>query len=91
MNIQLEQLEDLVSAYEFADEYYRIRTKAYNEGMSTTTEVADASLALAKVKMEKLQASYNYDVALSKLLFYSGLLSEFVDYQNNPNVIYCEY
>ena len=91
MNIQLEQLEDLVSAYEFADEYYRIRTKAYNEGMSTTTEVADASLALAKVKMEKLQAIYNYDVALSKLLFYSGMLSEFGDYQNNPNVIYCEF
>lgn len=90
LHIQLEQLHDLDQAYEFANEYYRIREKAFSEGMATTTEVADANLALAKVKIDKLQAIYNYDVALSKLLFYSGLLSDFGSYQNSSEVIYNE-
>ncbi|MBI9068432.1 MAG: TolC family protein [Salinivirgaceae bacterium] len=90
LNMQLEQLHDLEQAFDFANEYYRIREKAFSEGMATTTEVADANLALAKVKIDKLQAIYKYDVALSKLLFYSGILSDFGKYQNSSEVIYTE-
>ena len=39
-------------------------------GMATATQVADANLAVAKVKIDRLQAMYGYDVALSKLLHY---------------------
>ncbi len=91
VNMQLEQLIDLESASKFASEYSRVRKKAFSEGMATSTEVSDANLALAKVKIEKLQAIYNYDVSIAKLLYYSGILSEFGNYQNGEKTLYCEF
>lgn len=88
--MQQEQLQDLKSAYQFANEYYRVREKAFSEGMATTTEVSDASLALAKVKIEKLQAMYAYDVALSKLLYYSGITEQFNQYAQRTSVEYAQ-
>jgi len=86
----LEQLHDLETAEQFANEYYRVRNKAFSEGMATTTEVADANLALAKVKIDRLQAAYNFDVSLAKLLFYSGSMNEFGQYQTASGVMFCE-
>jgi len=91
INMYLEQLHELESAQEFANEYYRVREKAFKEGMTTTTEVSDASLALAKVKIERLEVIYNYDVSLSKLLYFSGLSDEFGNYQKNINANYENY
>ncbi len=91
INMYLEQLHELESALEFANEYNRVREKAFKEGMATTTEVSDASLALAKVKIERLQVIYNYDVSLSKLLYFSGLSDEFENYQKNNNAKYENY
>lgn len=91
LNMYLEQLNELESALEFANEYYRVREKAFKEGMATTTEVSDASLALAKVKIERLEVIYNYDVSLSKLLYFSGISPEFEKYQKNNNAKYETY
>ncbi|SMO69909.1 Outer membrane protein TolC [Saccharicrinis carchari] len=76
----LEQLHELVTAEAFADEYYRVRKKAFNEGMATSTEVTDASLAAAKVRIEKLEAMYQYDVALARLLELAGIPEYFPNY-----------
>ena len=76
----LEQLHELASAEAFADEYYRVRKKAFNEGMATSTEVTDASLAVAKVRIEKLQSMYQYDVALARLLELAGMPEYFPNY-----------
>ena len=73
----------LDAAMEFTAEYSRAREKAFSEGMATTTQVSDANLAMAKAKIEKLQAIYAWDVALSKLLYYAGLSDEFVKYMNS--------
>jgi outer membrane protein TolC len=88
--MQEEQLQDLKSAYQFANEYFRVREKAFAEGMATTTEVSDASLALAKVKIEKLQAMYAYDVALSKLLYYTGITNQFNQYAQNTDTEFAQ-
>jgi outer membrane protein TolC len=69
---------------EFTAEYSRAREKAFSEGIATATQVSDANLAVAKVKIERLQAIYSWDVALSKLLYYSGMSDQFVSYMNNP-------
>ena len=82
MNMYLEQLQMLESATEFTDEYFSARNKAFAEGMATSTQVADANLAVAKTKIEKLQAMYNYDVALSKLLYYAGISDQYAAYMN---------
>jgi len=81
----MEQLNELEAAENFADEYYRVRTKAFNEGMATSTEVTDASLAVAKVRIEKLQAMYQYDVALARLLELAGIPEFFSEYLSQNN------
>jgi outer membrane protein TolC len=75
-----EQLQMLDAAMELAVEYYRVRNKAFSEGMATTAQVADASLLLAKTRIDKLQAMYGYDVSLSKLLYYAGITDRYLQY-----------
>ena len=85
MLMNLEQIIELESAMEFTNEYSRAREKAFSEGKATATQVSDANLAVAKVKIDRLQAIYAWDVALSKLLYYSGLSDQFVSYLSNPD------
>ncbi len=81
LHMYLEQLHDLETAQAFAAEYYRVRNKAFSEGMATSSDVSDANLALAKVKIERLQAMYQYDISLAHLLYYAGLMDRFDDYR----------
>ena len=84
LHMYMEQITELESAMEFTAEYSRAREKAFSEGIATATQVSDANLAVAKVKIERLQAIYAWDVALSKLLYYAGMSDQFVSYMNNP-------
>lgn len=80
LNVSKSQLVELEEANTFAEEYSRVQQKAFSEGLSTSTEVSQANLALAKVHIEKLQALYHYDVALSKLLYFAGIPEELSRY-----------
>lgn len=80
-----EQLNELETAMDFTQEYVRIREKAFHEEMSNSTEVVDARLALAKVRIERLQAMYNYDISLARLLAYCGQPEAFSGYQQRSN------
>jgi outer membrane protein TolC len=86
LNMYLEQINELDAAMEFTREYSRAREKAFSEGMATATQVSDANLAVAKVKIDRLQAIFAWDVAFSKLLYYSGISDQFVTYMRNPDV-----
>lgn len=79
----VEQLHELTSAAAFADEYYRVRLNAFSEGLASSTDVTDASLAVAKVKVEQLQAKYNYDLTLARLLELAGIPEYFNTYMNS--------
>ena len=81
LNIYREQLLELETAQSFADEYLRVREKAFHEQMSNSTEVVDARLALAQVRIERLQAMYGYDLTLARLLQYAGVPEEFSTYR----------
>jgi len=85
LNMYTEQINSLDAAMEFTAEYSRAREKAFKEGMATTTQVSDANLLVAKAKIERLQAFYAWDVALSKLLYYSGMSDKFVNYMSHPD------
>ncbi len=85
LHINLEQIKELDAAYEFAEEYYRIREKAFNEGISSSSELINANLALIKVKTEKLKAMYQFDVSLANLLEICGISDNFIDYQQHAN------
>lgn len=67
--------EQIVSddvALEFAKEYLRIKEQAFREGSAPSSDVVDARLNLAKIKTERLQAAYTYDVLLARLLEICG-------------------
>lgn len=87
LGMQIEQLEELDKTLEFAQTYVDSRNKAFHEGLSTSTELVDANLLLAKVKIERLQALYNYDVTLATLLQVCGSPDMFLQYQSSAQVI----
>lgn len=91
LNMFLEQINALDAAMEFTAEYSRAREKAFIQGMATTTEVSDANLTIAKAKIERLQTIYAWDVALAKLLYYSGMSDKFVSYMNEPDAKHGSY
>jgi outer membrane protein TolC len=85
LNMYREQLQMLDAAMDLAKEYFRVRNKAFGEGMATSTQVADASLLLAKARIDRLQAMYGYDVSLSKLLYYAGITDRYTDYMRRAD------
>jgi outer membrane protein TolC len=80
LNMYREQLRMLDAAMDLANEYFRVRSKAFTEGMATSTQVADASLLLAKARIDRLQSMYGYDVSLSRLLYYAGITDQYISY-----------
>jgi len=82
-----EQIGQLASAREFAEEYVRVTEKAFHEEMANSTEVVDARLALCQVRIERLQAIYGYDLALANILQYAGISDQFPLYARRPGVI----
>lgn len=67
-----------------SEELVRIRKKSFTEGMATSTEVIDAETMLASVKVARLAAYYEYDVALMNLLSLCGTPEQFANYQPKP-------
>jgi len=86
LNMYHEQLVELESAKSFAEELLRMRQKAFIEEMTNATEVVDASLALAQVRIERLQAMYGYDLTLAHLLQYAGIPEEYSNYRQKAGV-----
>jgi outer membrane protein TolC len=87
LGMQVEQLEEFDKTLEFAKTYVESRDKAFHEGLSTSTELVDANLLLAKVKIARLQAMYNYDVTLATLVQVCGSPDLFLEYQTSNQVI----
>ncbi len=85
---QLQKAQDNVKALNatiaLSEELVRIRKKSFTEGMATSTEVIDAEIMLSKVKVLRLAAYYEYDVALMNLLSLCGAPDQFVNYQPKP-------
>lgn len=81
---QMQKAQDNVRALnttiELSEELVRMRKKAFTEGMATSTEVIDAETMLSKVKVARLAAYYEYDVALMNLLALCGTPEQFNRY-----------
>jgi len=86
-----EQLVALGTAMQYAEEYLRASEAEFHQDMTNSTQVIDARLALAQVKTERLQAMYNYDTTLAKLLEYAGVPGDFSSYSTRANVKYEHY
>lgn len=81
-----EQATATESSINFAKEYLRIQEIAFREGVATSTEVVDARLNLAKSQTERLQAAYEFDLQLAKLLQACGVSFNFPVYYSAKNI-----
>lgn len=77
-----EEITNLKVQEEFAKELLRVRTKAFSEGLATSTDVIDAETNLSVVKLLILNAEYLYSVSLANLFEFSGQSKEFLKYTN---------
>ena len=84
--MEIEQFEALTTSKKFANENFRVRKRAFKAGMATSLSVVDAQLALSKVKFERLNAVYAFDIALAELLEVCGLSEQYEGYQHNNDV-----
>lgn len=74
------QMASIDASLDFAAEYLRMKNAAFLEGMSTSSDLIDAELNLAKVRTERLQAAYRFDLLLAQLLEAAGISDEFASY-----------
>ena len=85
------QIQSIDSSIAFADEYLRVKRAAFLEGMSSSSDLIDAELNLAKVRTERMEAAYKYDVLLAQLLEVSGISDEFAHYLRRDDAKYITY
>ena len=86
-----EQFPSLEASYAFAVEYLRIKEEAFKEGMASSSDVVDARLNLAKIKTERLQAAYYYDLMLARLLEACGLSQSLPEYAKRTSAQHIRY
>lgn len=82
---QLSLLQSIEVSIEFAREYLRAKRIAFAEGVSSSSELIDAELNLAKVRIERLETAYRFDMALARLLEAAGVSGEFANYINRTD------
>jgi outer membrane protein TolC len=82
----LEEFEGLESSLSLSTENLRLRKKAFTQGISTSVDVVDAQLYLASIETQRLVASYQYLLSLSKLLTLSSEINSFKHYQYSQGI-----
>lgn len=78
-----EKYDSAIKSLEKAEESYRVANLAFKEGLGTSLQVTDAQMMLLKVKIERLNSIYNYDVTLADLLKTNGDTDEILNYISN--------
>ncbi len=63
-----------------AESYYTTALEGFKEGVTPSSELMDARIALAASEVEYLDAVYEYVLSLARLLELSGLSDNFVNY-----------
>ncbi len=80
-----DNVKALNATIELSEELVRIRKKSFTEGMATSTEVIDAETMLANVKVARLAAYYEYDVALMNFFHSAAHLNNLQTINLNRN------
>ncbi|WP_161949847.1 TolC family protein [Desulfofustis glycolicus] len=80
-----EEYRGLRSSLALAEETVALRSKSFNQGMSTSLDVVDAELFLAGVKTQRALALYQYVTALAGLCGTTGTPERFFYYQKTQS------
>jgi outer membrane protein TolC len=76
----LEQHQSLETTVALAQESLRSEQKAYESAVGTSTDVIDAELSLSRALVDRLNALYELDLSLARLLEASGQSDRFLNY-----------
>ncbi|MCG1037197.1 TolC family protein [Polaribacter sargassicola] len=79
MQKELEQYESLNADEEFAKKLKFMRTRAFEEGTGTSLEVVDATLKLSEIKIHKIKALCEYNIAYGELMVLTGKTRSFLN------------
>jgi len=79
------QMGSIEASLAFAGAYLKTKDAAFREGLCSASDLIDAELNLAKIRTERMQAAYQYDVLLARLLEAAGISQEFVRYSRRPD------
>ena len=71
----------------FAESYYQTALEGFREGVSSSSDLMDAHIALAGARVEYLNAVYGYMLYLARLLEVSGLSEEFTCYKSSAEIV----
>lgn len=78
-----EEYESTGKSLEKAEEALRCAKLAFKEGYGTSLNVTDAESSLSSIKIQRLNALYDFDVKLAEILCNIGKSSEFFEYLKN--------
>ena len=81
-----DEASTLRATIDLSRELLRIRRKAFEEGMATSTEVVDAEVMLSKVRVAMLLAYYQFDVSLASLCSTCGVPEMFWKFLDSPQI-----
>lgn len=76
----------LESSIALAEENVKLREKGFREGLSTSLDLVDARLALARAEIDRAQTARDYDVALAELLEASGQSERFSEFATHADI-----
>lgn len=79
------QMTSIEASLAFAEEYLKAKNAAFLEGMSSSSDLIDAELNLAKIRTERIQTAYQYDVMLAQLLEAVGISGDFTEYMRRSD------
>jgi len=79
----IEEFQGLEASLALANENLKLRKKAFNQGLSTSLDVIDAELYMASIQTQQQVASFNYVMALNRLLALSSEMSTFSGYEES--------
>ncbi|WP_016969188.1 TolC family protein [Pseudomonas tolaasii] len=77
----------LASSLAEGEENLRLQILSFREGQSTSLDVINAQMGLARARIERVQAAYQYDTALAELLHISGQSARFSDFQQRADQV----
>ncbi|GEM74549.1 TolC family protein [Vibrio sagamiensis] len=77
----IDEVKGLDASLTLANENLRLRQNAFKQGLSSSLDVVDAQLYLAKIETQQSAARFHYLIALVKLLAVSNEMDSFAQYQ----------
>ena len=89
--VALEQVLAQQRLVDFAKEFLTITQCSFHEGVATSVAVIDATVALAVAQIEQLEAAYNFDTNLARLLEAAGIVDQYFRYSESYSKYILEY